>query len=1140
MEFRILGAFEVWNAGRELAVGKGRQRTLLALLTVRRNESVSVAQLLDELWPAGAPPTARTSLHRYISQLRKVLGRDRLQTTSNGYELRIDDRELDSQRFVSTLASGHASAALKLWRGPALAEWDGLDFAMSEIERLAALRLVAIEQRVDALIGRGKYAEAAAELEGETREHPFRERFRYLQMLALYGSGSQGAALEVYARTRRALLDELGLEPSTELVDLHQRILNQDPSLLSTRQITNERADPPTALRDARAPWPFTAREEEFSVLKSAIVRGNERPGAPSGAVVYGQPGVGKTRLIQEAVAWAQDQQMHTAWAIGTRSARQTPYAALAHLTPELSAASFEDPAGLYRAFAAALLGADRRRFVLAIDDAHLLDPGSAALVLHIALAGAATVIASVRRGEPTPDPITTLWKDGLALRVDLQPFSPEETDTLVSTALGGRFSAQASLRLASGSRGNALYIREMILGSTASGGLRQHDGIWVWDGPTDLPPRLVDAVSERLEGLSSVDRHALAIIALGEPLPITVIEQIIPPAAIARIEAAGLAQLHDEGGEINCRLAHPLYGDVTLAQLGAAERRRLLRILSDALTEFGRRTDQDRMRIATWRLDAGAHVSAGYLTQAAIIANHAFDYRLGERLAQAAADRAGGPAAAVALAQSLSGQQKFTAAESILAASETQILAAPDHALQHSYLTERFNALYQGLAQRAPTLSMLDRFAAQHSDRESRYFVDGYRAAIVLDDGRMPDVLTLTAAALNDPDASPAATYLAARLTGEAAVYLGQMALAESARDRLRLLAATRAPEAAAAQTTADLQANMRHILEGRALVMEPVLTAYMRKVGDNQDKMGLGLTGLELGTTLLMRGKPLSARDVLVEAIEAFQQMNIGGVLQWAHAILAQAYALVGDLSAAKKARLAADAGPTTPMSIRTEVDFTAADVLIEMADGNVTGAIRLALDGAARLEHLIMHQARLLHLAFRLGAPSSAVREKLATIASQTDAELALILRSHVDAAAQHDAEALEATAGSYESLGLTLHAAEAAAQAAAAYRKIKALPAAARIAARTDSLLAQCEGARTPLVAAPATHSTLSRREYEVARLAATGLSNAAIATRLVLSVRTVESHLYQAFGKLGVETRADLAAALPEIPVPRAQ
>ncbi len=1140
MEFRILGAFEVWNAGRELAVGKGRQRTLLAILTVRRNESVSVTQLLDELWPTGAPPTARTSLHRYVSQLRKVLGRDRLHTTSNGYELRVGDRELDSQRFVSALESGHPSAALGLWRGPALAEWDGLDFAVAEIERLAALRLVAIEHRVGSLIGRGKYAEAAAELERETREHPFRERFRYLHMLTLYGSGRQGAALEVYANTRRALLDELGLEPSTELVDLRQRILNQDPSLLSSQSLLDDASDVPAVFAGSREPWPFTAREEELDVLKSVIGRGNEHPAAPSGAVVYGPSGVGKTRLIQEAIAWAQDQQLHTAWAIGTRSAGQTPYAALAHLTPELSASAFDDPASLYRAFAAALLGTDRRRFVLAIDDAHLLDPGSAALILHLALTGAATIIASVRRGEPTPDPVTTLWKDGLALRVDLLPFSSEETGKLVATALGGRLSAQAALHLATRSRGNALYVREMTIGSIASGGLHQQDGQWVWDGPKELPPRLVDAVSERLEGLSGIDRRALAMIALGEPLQISVIEQIIAPAAIARIEAAGLAHLNDEGGEINCRLAHPLYGEVILAQLGAAERRRLLRILAEAVADFGRRTDQDRLRIATWRLDAGADVSAGYLTQAATIANESFDYRLGQRLAQAATDRSGSPAAAVALARSLSGQQNFTKAESTLAASETRILAVTDRALQHSYITERFNALYQGLGLRTPTMSMLDRFAARLSDRDSRHLVDGYRAALLLDEGRMPEVLMLTAPILEDPEASPAAVYLAAQLAGEAAVYGGQTALAREIRDRLYELAASGASEAAAARTAADLQEAMSHVLEGRALAMEPILSSYLQKLEGNHDNMAFGLTALGLGTTLLMRGKPASARDVLTDAIESFGQTGFGGVLQWAYAVLAQAHALAGDLPAARKAKLAADDRPRTLRSIRTEVDFAAADALIEMADGNVTGAIRVALDGAGRLEHLLMHQARLLHLAFRLGAPSSAVRERLAAIAAQTDSELAIILRSHVDAAAQHNAEALESTAASYEALGLTLHAAEAAAQAAAAYRRANAHAAAARLSARNVALLALCEGAHTPLVSGFAAHSALSRREYEVARLAATGHSNAVIAKRLVLSVRTVESHLYQAFGKLGVDTRTDLAAALPEVPIPEAQ
>lgn len=1140
MEFRILGAFEVWNAGRELAVGKGRQRTLLAMLVVRRNESVSVGQLIDDLWPAGAPRTARTSLHRYVSQLRKVLGPDRLLTTSNGYELRIDDRELDAQRFESLLERGRPGAALALWRGPALAEWDEHGSVVTEIERLEALRLAAIEQRIESLIRRGRYAEAAAELGRETREHPFHERFRYLQMLALYRSGNKSAALEVYGKIRRMLIDELGLEPSAEIVELHQRILNQDPTLLDTEDTDDEDSSSRPVRSDSRAPWPFTGREEEFDILTSVIADGDTRPGVPAGAVVYAHPGVGKTRLIQEAVAWAQDRQLHTAWAIGTRSAGQTPYAALAHLTPELSAAAFDDPGSLYRAFATALLGTDRRRFVLAIDDAHLLDPGSAALVLHLALTGSATIIASVRRGEPTPDPITALWKDGLALRVDLQPLSVEETDKLVSTALGGQLSGQARQRLATRTRGNALYARELVLGSLASGALRQRDGLWVWDGPKTLPPRLVDAVGARLDGLSSVDRGALGLIALGEPLPIAVVEQIIAPSAIGRIETAGLVQLTDEGGMITCRLSHPLYGDVILVQLGEAERRRLLRILADALAEFGTRNNQDMMRIASWRLEAGADVSAGYLTQAATIANHSFDYVLGERLARAALERARVPTPAVSLAQSLIGQQKFAEAEAVLAASEAQILATPDRTLQHSYLTERFNALYHGLGNRAATTSMLEEFSAAHDVRDSCDIVAGYRATILLDQGRLPEVLTLTQKILGDPDASPTAVSLTAHVAGEAAVYLGDMALARTIWDRLRTLAGTDAVDASSARHAANLQELMSQILAGRALEAESALTAHMRDIDGGGDNLTLGLTRLALGTTLLMRGKPVSARTVLADAVESFRLANLGGVLHWAHAVLAQAHALTGDLAAARAAKQVADDRSGEMMSVRTTADFVAADALIDMAAGNVTGAIRRALEGADALEHALMHRARLLHLAFRLGSPPSAVHDALAGIAARTDTELASILPSHVTAAARRDAVALEATADSFERLGLTLLAAEAAAQAAAAYRQAKRLPPALHASARSATLLAQCEGARTPLVADSAERTTLSRREYEVAVLAATGHANAVIAEKLVLSVRTVESHLYQAFGKLGVENRRDLAAALPHLPATDAQ
>jgi DNA-binding SARP family transcriptional activator len=256
MEFRILGPLEIREEGRVLRLGGAKQRALLASLLLRANEVVSRDRLIDELWGASPPDTARTALQVYVSQLRKALGRDLILTQPPGYLVRVRDGELDLHRFERLVAAARAEEpalaarllreGLALWRGSPLAELDD-SFARAERARLEEQRLAALEQRVEAELALGRHAELVPELEGLVREQPLRERLRGQLMLALYRCGRQADALEVYRTGRRLLDEELGLEPDNELQRLEKAILNHDPSLESPVVAGAER--PSVALR---------------------------------------------------------------------------------------------------------------------------------------------------------------------------------------------------------------------------------------------------------------------------------------------------------------------------------------------------------------------------------------------------------------------------------------------------------------------------------------------------------------------------------------------------------------------------------------------------------------------------------------------------------------------------------------------------------------------------------------------------------------------------------------------------------------------------------------------------------------------------------------------------------------------------
>jgi DNA-binding SARP family transcriptional activator len=270
MEFRILGPLEVLEEGRSLPLGGPRQRAVLAVLLLRANEVVSSERLIHELWAEEPPKTADATLRVYVSQLRKVLepggsaagGRQVIESRAGGYLVRLGVDDLDLTRFErlfgqgrEALAAGDAATAattlreaLALWRGSALTDFAYETFAQAPIARLEEMRLAALELRVEADLALGRHAELAGELETAVRDHPFRENLCRQLMLALYRSGRQAEALAAYQTARRALSEQLGIDPSVALQELERSILRQERAL----DLPSASGGPPTPVATPR------------------------------------------------------------------------------------------------------------------------------------------------------------------------------------------------------------------------------------------------------------------------------------------------------------------------------------------------------------------------------------------------------------------------------------------------------------------------------------------------------------------------------------------------------------------------------------------------------------------------------------------------------------------------------------------------------------------------------------------------------------------------------------------------------------------------------------------------------------------------------------------------------------------------
>jgi DNA-binding SARP family transcriptional activator/pimeloyl-ACP methyl ester carboxylesterase len=244
MEFRVLGPLEVLDGEGPLALGGRKPRALLARLLLEPNRTVSVEQLVDDLWGDEVPDSAVKMVHIHVSQLRKALPDGVLRTRPPGYALEVDPEAIDLVRFERLRDAGRAALdagdaataaarlreALALWRGIPLAEF-AEPFAATEAAHLEERGRVCLEDRIDAELALGRHGDLAGELEALVSRQPLRERLRGQLMLALYRSGRQADALAAYREFRAVLAEQLGIEPSARIRELEGRILRQDPTL---------------------------------------------------------------------------------------------------------------------------------------------------------------------------------------------------------------------------------------------------------------------------------------------------------------------------------------------------------------------------------------------------------------------------------------------------------------------------------------------------------------------------------------------------------------------------------------------------------------------------------------------------------------------------------------------------------------------------------------------------------------------------------------------------------------------------------------------------------------------------------------------------------------------------------------------
>lgn len=847
-----------------------------------------------------------------------------------------------------------------------------------------------------------------------------------------------------------------------------------------------------------------------------------------AGVVLAGDAGVGKTRLGDECLAIAEKAGFTTARALATRATSTIPLGALAPLLPPASTRRARLDS-LQRAATALVEQSGQRPLMLLVDDAHLLDPASAAVLHRLASSAQAFVVVTLRAGEAAPDPVVALWKDELALRIDVRPLTREETESLLERTLGGPVdgaTAATTFRLA---QGNPLYVRELVVAALDAGLLSEDGGVWRMPIPATRSPRLVELVEARLTDLDSRERAALEAVAFGEPVGLELLTVLSDRETVEALERRSLVVVELDGKRRQVRLAHPLHGDVVRAQAPRLRAMAVQRRLADALLTTGIRRREDALRLAVWSLENDAPVPPDVVLAAARQAHFAHDDHLAERLARAARDAGAGVAAGQVLGEVLSDLGRHEEADVVLGESLAAASSDDEVALAAMTLAE---TRFWGLGRAEEAQAVLAEVETRLVDDEWLGEVVGLRASYDLLAGRPLDALG-------------AVSPLLERGAGRAFVQAGSVAapaLAIIGRGDEAIAVADAALAAHVGLGNLDIMGDPGIHLVSRVLALVELgrlaeAAATARAGYDTAVAMGSregqAWCALILGRALWLTAPPTAARWFR-EGAAVFADLGLPGQQEWCLGGAALAVATVGDAAEARALLEGAAVLPSGHFGMmRSDVErargwaAAAAGDLAGARSGFQAGAEIASEAGAASLESAALHDLA------RVGGVDGVV-ERLADAVSRIDGDLAPARAAHATALAGDDLEGLEAVTARFEEMDALVIAAEAAAQTAALHRRRGMARAAGRWAQRASDLGRRAGGVATPAMLLAGEAGRLTRRELEVARLAADGLSNAEIAERLFVSARTVENHLHRVYEKLGIAGRDDLATALTSL------
>ena len=855
-----------------------------------------------------------------------------------------------------------------------------------------------------------------------------------------------------------------------------------------------------------RIVWPFVGRARELEDVMSALTEPGGR-----GAALVGPAGVGKTRLADEVVDRLERTGCTVRRCYATVATSSIPFGAMAAMLP----ADMRTANPLGRAVEHLLT--EPQPLTIVVDDAHLLDDASIGLLHHVIRHGHARVLVTSRPGEHTE-----LWQEGLLQRYPLGDLSAAESTELLERALDGPIDTRSSSLLWSGSAGNPLYLRELVVSGRAVGSLRDRDGIWSWHGAIELGGRLGELVQDNLGRLEPSHRHALELLAYSEPVELDLLASLVQEEALDDLETRALIRVESSGRRTVVRLGHPLYGSLLRATCPALRAQSHHRALAVGLEATGARRREDLMRIATWRLDGGSPISLDLLAAAAEQAWAARDVTLADRLCRAAVDAGGLGRIGHVFGQVLMYGRAPGEAEAALA----EVMAGPLSPADRGWLgAARSMNLYFGLGDGVAADAVLDAVDEPGLPQDLRDWLTVVRLTQEAQHRHVASVLESTY--------QPVTASHSIHMRHTRALCLLHAGRYREAEEEIAGYEAEALAMSAEAPTMHNSALRIRCFalaFGGRIAEAEKLA---LRVHGALLDEARWTFTGTSLYSVLSycarMRGHGAQALRLAREGTPATQENPLifdAAML----ASLAGAAAFSGDSDLARET-LARAENACRPAWRLTGTTVSMARAWVLAGIGDVRGAADVAMAAADECAELGLHsgEAMALHDAARFGVDTSL---RLAALTSTMDDPMTGAYAAHATALAHTSPTVLEAVATDFLRMGATLYAAEALASAVRLHRTQGNVRAASQASARQALLMRDFDGVRTPALRVDGlTH--LTRRQVEVARLATSGLTNQQIAAQLHTSKRTVDNHLHAIYGVLGVTGRDELKTVIGE-------